>query len=61
MKILVTTWRHWLPIKILWKGTKIGSVHLVGKRLYYVTVVSKLFAYCVKYGGPEINPKERVI
>lgn len=48
MKILVTTWRHWLPIKILWRGTEVGMIHRVGEQNYYVTKVKKLFAYCVK-------------
>lgn len=48
MKILVTTWRHWLPIKILWKGTEVGMIHRVGEQNYYVTKVKRLFAYCVK-------------
>ena len=48
MKILVTTWRHWLPIKILWGGTRVGIIYRVGKQNYYVTKVKKLFAYCVK-------------
>ena len=48
MKLLVTTWRHWLPIKILWQGTEIGRTHRVGKQNYYVTSVRKIRAYCVK-------------
>ena len=48
MKLLVTTWRKWLPIKILWQGTEIGLTYKVGKQNYYVTKVGKLFAYCVK-------------
>ena len=48
MKLLVTTWRHWLPIKILWQGTEIGLTYKVGKQNYYVTKVGKLFAYCMK-------------
>jgi len=46
MKILVTTWRHWLPI-ILWKGTEIGLTYTIRKHKYYVINVRKLFAYCV--------------
>ena len=49
MKILVTTWRHWLPIKILWQGTEIGLTYEIGKHKYYVTCVKKLFAYCVYF------------
>lgn len=47
LKILVTTWRHWLPIKILWQGTETGCIYRIGKRKCYVTYVGKLFAYCV--------------
>lgn len=47
MKILVTTWKHWLPIKILWQGTEIGFTYKIRKHNYYVTCVKKLFAYCV--------------
>lgn len=48
MKLLVTTWNHWLPIRILWQGTEIGRTHRVGKQNYYVTSVRKIRAYCVK-------------
>lgn len=47
MKILVTTWRHWLPIKILWDGTEVGLTYIIGNHKYYVTSVGKFFAYCV--------------
>lgn len=49
MKLLVTTWNHWLPIKILWNGTKIGNTHRIKNKNYYVTKVGKIRAYCVKH------------
>ena len=49
MKLLVTTWRHWMPIKVLSNNVEIGSIYNVGRQSYYVTKVGKLFAYCVKY------------
>ena len=49
MKILVTTWRRWLPIKILTDEVKIGDILKIGKKYYYITKVGKLFAYCVRY------------
>lgn len=48
MKLLVTTWNHWLPIKVLWQGTEIGLTYKVGRQNYYVTKVGKIRAYCVK-------------
>lgn len=49
MKLLVTTWRHCIPIKVLLDSVEIGSVYDIGGQSYYVTKVGRLFAYCVKY------------
>lgn len=49
MKLLVTTWNHWLPIAILWHGTEMGNIHRIKKQNYYITKVGKIRAYCVKH------------
>lgn len=49
MKILVGTWNHWMPIAILWNGTKMGNIHRIRERNYYITKVGKIRAYCVKH------------